>query len=305
MWLMSPPCQPHTRQNNTKKRDLNDKRSAALIHLIEIMETIITPPSFFLLENVVNFESSESCKLLTKALKNRGYGFKVFNLSPTDLGIPNTRPRIFLLASRDSRTSFVLPPSMTATNRCKEIRDCVNPANDTIDAFLVPKHTLEASGSFSFDIVTSSSQRSACFTHSYYRYMKGTGSILLMDKDLAKKKFAGHTNSLDYMISTQKHEDVLVNGTGISNVDKKRKRGECEKTVDEDAPGQSRGTLPWYDPFVNKLRYFSPNEIASLLGFPSTFEFPTGVSLKKQYALVGNSLHVSLVTELLKLFLPA
>ena len=82
---------------------------------------------------------------------------------------------------------------------------------------------------------------------------------------------------------------------------KKRKRGRCEETIDEKVSGE---TSSWYGPFVNKLRYFSPNEIASLLGFPSTFEFPTGVSLKKQYALVGNSLHVSLVTELLKLFFP-
>ena len=302
MWLMSPPCQPHTRQNDTKKRDLNDKRSAALTHIIDIIETITTPPSYLLLENVVNFESSESCKMLTRALKNRGYEFKLFNLSPTDLGIPNTRPRIFLLASRDSKSSFVLPPVLTAAKQCKEIRNCVNSANDTVDAFVVPKSTLEASGSFSFDIVTPSSSRSACFTHSYYRYMKGTGSILLMDDDLGKKMFAGYTNSLDYMISTQNHVGVPRQGSGISNsIEKKRKRGRCEETIDEKVSGE---TSSWYGPFVNKLRYFSPNEIASLLGFPSTFEFPTGVSLKKQYALVGNSLHVSLVTELLKLFFP-
>ena len=43
------------------------------------------------------------------------------------------------------------------------------------------------------------------------------------------------------------------------------------------------------------LRYFSPGEIAMLLGFPSQFSFPSTVTLKQQYKVLGNSLNVSMV----------
>ena len=44
-----------------------------------------------------------------------------------------------------------------------------------------------------------------------------------------------------------------------------------------------------------RLRYFSPAEIAMLLGFPSQFSFPSTVTLKQQYKVLGNSLNVSMV----------
>ena len=58
----------------------------------------------------------------------------------------------------------------------------------------------------------------------------------------------------------------------------------------------------WYKPYVGKLRYFEPHEIASLLGFPKSFSFPKNIPLQKQYALAGNSLHVTAVAALLELF---
>lgn len=50
---------------------------------------------------------------------------------------------------------------------------------------------------------------------------------------------------------------------------------------------------------VLKLRYFTPREVANLHGFPSDFCFPSSVSVKQQYRLLGNSLNVHVVTELL------
>ena len=48
-----------------------------------------------------------------------------------------------------------------------------------------------------------------------------------------------------------------------------------------------------------RLRYFSPAEISKLLGFPSQFSFPSTVTLKQQYKVLGNSLNVSMVGLLL------
>ena len=42
-------------------------------------------------------------------------------------------------------------------------------------------------------------------------------------------------------------------------------------------------------------------ELLRLSGFPSNFSFPEGMPLKKQFACIGNSINVTVVTEILKL----
>ena len=48
-----------------------------------------------------------------------------------------------------------------------------------------------------------------------------------------------------------------------------------------------------------QLRYFTPQEVANLHSFPASFTFPEGVTRKQQYALLGNSLSVAVVSDLL------
>ena len=48
----------------------------------------------------MGFELSECCKLLLDALTTRGYNFEQFILSPKQFGIPNERPRYYLIAER-------------------------------------------------------------------------------------------------------------------------------------------------------------------------------------------------------------
>uniref|UniRef100_A0AAQ4RJB6 tRNA (cytosine(38)-C(5))-methyltransferase n=1 Tax=Gasterosteus aculeatus aculeatus TaxID=481459 RepID=A0AAQ4RJB6_GASAC len=50
-----------------------------------------------------------------------------------------------------------------------------------------------------------------------------------------------------------------------------------------------------------KLRYFSPREVANLMGFPQSFSFPQQISTKQQYRVLGNSLNVVVVARLLRL----
>jgi site-specific DNA-cytosine methylase len=49
-------------------------------------------------------------------------------------------------------------------------------------------------------------------------------------------------------------------------------------------------------------RYFAPEEIARLLHFPDWFRFPEGISLKRRWHYIGNSLSVAAVREVLKVF---
>ncbi|XP_022790094.1 tRNA (cytosine(38)-C(5))-methyltransferase-like [Stylophora pistillata] len=50
---------------------------------------------------------------------------------------------------------------------------------------------------------------------------------------------------------------------------------------------------------ILKLRYFTPREVANLHCFPHDFCLPSSLSVKQQYRLLGNSLNVLVVSELL------
>ncbi|XP_028393906.1 tRNA (cytosine(38)-C(5))-methyltransferase-like isoform X2 [Dendronephthya gigantea] len=48
------------------------------------------------------------------------------------------------------------------------------------------------------------------------------------------------------------------------------------------------------------LRYFTPREIANILCFPAEFGFPKNVTTRQRYRLLGNSLNILVVKELMK-----
>lgn len=94
--LMSPPCQPFTR--NGLKEDVNDSRTDSFIHLLDILPKLNV--EYILIENVKGFESSKMRNILLESLKTSKFIFQEFILSPTQFGIPNTRHRYYCLAKR-------------------------------------------------------------------------------------------------------------------------------------------------------------------------------------------------------------
>ncbi|XP_039982589.1 tRNA (cytosine(38)-C(5))-methyltransferase isoform X2 [Xiphias gladius] len=94
--LMSPPCQPFTRIG--LKGDIHDPRTKSLLYLLDLLPRLRRLPRFILLENVKGFESSSARELLVKTLMECGYTFQEMMVSPTSVGIPNSRLRYFLIA---------------------------------------------------------------------------------------------------------------------------------------------------------------------------------------------------------------
>ena len=284
MWFMSPPCQPHTRQHSNQEEDLDDPRSASFLHLIGLIRTMKESrmPSLLFLENVVGFESSRSFQLWVEALEQRQYKFWSFQLTPTQVGLPNDRPRYFCLALRTDRMmdeaslgslkAYRNSESSAVLKGIPELGVKFEADVDEMDlprlsVFLdkstdskglsMPQKSLRGNTGWSLDIVTPLNRRTSCFTSGYGRYNRGTGSVLYDDET---REFQ--------LLEPEKRE------------------------FDEN---WSRALD------FSKLRYFSGAEMALLMGFSSDFSFPTGFTPKQQWKLIGNSLNVRVASKVVEL----
>ncbi|KAH9760779.1 tRNA (cytosine(38)-C(5))-methyltransferase 2 [Citrus sinensis] len=303
-WLLSPPCQPYTRQGLQKQS--SDARAFSFLKILELIPHTVKPPHMLFVENVVGFETSDTHAKMIEILANSDYLTQEFILSPLQFGVPYSRPRYFCLAKRkplsfrcqllnnqllrspspllgnddmtvitkhdqpddswdkllescdpverflefsnsgdqvNTETGFLSTGTAAvddfgAAEETVEVDRCVS-----IDHFLVPLSLIERWGS-AMDIVYPDSKRCCCFTKSYYRYVKGTGSLLAT----VQPKNKGKASSLK-----EQH-----------------------------------------------LRYFTPREVANLHSFPGDFQFPHHLSLRQRYALLGNSLSIAVVAPLLQ-----
>ncbi|KAJ8389046.1 hypothetical protein AAFF_G00124430 [Aldrovandia affinis] len=286
MILMSPPCQPFTRIG--LQGDVSDPRAKSFLYILDLLPRLSKRPRFLLLENVKGFETSSARDALVKTLKDCGYSYQEFLLSPTCLGIPNSRLRYFLIAR-------AMPGSFSFQATAEQILEGFpkSAKGDYADPAPVPIHCPPSAGSsieggedpgvpggggggeveereyllppktllryaLLLDIVRPTCRRSVCFTKGYGHYVEGTGSVLQSRTDTkVEKAFA----SLDSLSEEQKLSQLSTLG----------------------------------------LRYFTPREIANLMGFPADFSFPEKTSIKQRYRVLGNSLNVRVVAKLIEL----
>ena len=96
LWLMSPPCQPFTRQG--AQRDAEDARAFSFLSLLRLVPRLRVKPTHVLVENVVGFETSETRDVLLRTLEQNGFDSREFILSPRMFGVPYSRPRYFCVA---------------------------------------------------------------------------------------------------------------------------------------------------------------------------------------------------------------
>lgn len=303
-WLLSPPCQPYTRQGLQK--DSGDARAFSFLKILELIPHILRPPSMLFVENVVGFETSDTHTKLIEILAQTNFVTQEFILSPLQFGVPYSRPRYFCLAKRkplsfknqlynnclrwspgplcghddnmvaidhgksqeswdellqscepveqflefknrsnqtDTESAF-LDTTSNSTDAYGEKNDDENGLDvSSLDQYLVPLSLIERWGS-AMDIVYPDSKRCCCFTKSYYRYVKGTGSLLATVQPKKKGK--------SFPLKEQ-----------------------C-------------------------LRFFTPREVANLHSYPEDFHFPQPISLRQRYALLGNSLSIAVVAPLLQ-----
>ena len=258
-----------------------------------------------------------SFQMWRKVLCDRHYDTAHFHLDPVDVGIPNNRPRHYTVAFRRggsllrrltsersdkiqrfsmiegleklfARESLDKPPiihdekalsTLCSTSELPRIEAFLDPALSpaTLEQLRIPKKTRESSGAWCFDIVTPDQRRSSCFTHSYGKFIRGTGSILYTGK-----------------IATNEGEgDELPRAELFELADPQ------DRAYDESWSKR----INWDD----DMRYLSGTEIARLFGFPvdcasdgpvamRSFGFPSTCTMKQQWKLLGNSINVKVAS---------
>ncbi|KAJ7725527.1 S-adenosyl-L-methionine-dependent methyltransferase [Mycena maculata] len=297
LWLLSPACQPYTVLNPSAKGEL-DSRAASFLHLVQdVLPELARDnahPTHFLVENVGGFEISATRWILVTTLHTLGYNISEFLLTPLQFGIPNSRLRYYLLAKRTPLAFRYLktpgdggalrlipghgndtwidrrlldPENNSADEDVHEIRDYLD--LESAGESTIPDKVLRKWGRL-FDIVLPSSRRTCCFTRGYTHLVERSGSILQMNED----------------------QDT---GTVF------------DKFLQSKASNESADAVRILDQLG--LRYFSPEELLRLFSFTSSpssghpsdcsFRWPDGISRKTKYRLIGNSVNVKVVEELI------
>ncbi|CAL1576608.1 unnamed protein product [Knipowitschia caucasica] len=298
--LMSPPCQPFTRLG--LKRDVVDQRTKSFLYVLELLPRLSPPPRFILLENVKGFEESCARNALVEALDQCGYSYKEIMVSPTSVGIPNSRLRYFLIA-KHSDEDF-------CANAHSKILECfpVHAEPGVCEQSTEAPH--QPQGPFLYKLETAEEVQKK-LQQNQDPSIRQIQDFLEPNVDLDQyllppKTLLRYANILDIVrpicrrsICFTKGYGRYVEGTGsVLHTSPKAQMEAVFRGLAELSEEQRLERLQ-----TLSLRYFTPREVANLMGFPLTFEFPEDVPLKQRYKVLGNSLNVVVVSKLLQILL--
>jgi len=209
-WVMSPPCQPFCRMGN--RQGLQDLRSRAFLNLMEIFDA--APPESFVLENVAGFLGSDGHELLLSRLRRHGFQFREFSLCPMSFGIPNQRPRFYLVASKRALASMDVP-----LRTCGSIQEYLDA--EVEDACVLESATL-SKHAYGMDFVVPQDRRSTCFIGGYGQRYVGSGSFLVTPRGIRRfspseiARFMGLPASFRFPDSVSRAQRYKLLGNGLS-----------------------------------------------------------------------------------------
>jgi tRNA (cytosine38-C5)-methyltransferase len=198
-------------------------------------------------------------------------------------------------------------------------------ASDRGSELAVPEKVLSSSSGWCLDLRTPNSEYTACFTKSYSRFARGTGSVLVEPLRI-NNAHDGNSNGNDDEIASDEYHRLVAELESILVAP----RLSHETTTTPPLPPTSSLTSSttstttmttaitgephheeasnragWWTrvqarvPFSISIRYLSPSELLRLFGFPPTFTFPATLPQQKCYELIGNSINVTVVSRLL------
>lgn len=301
MILMSPPCQPFTRIG--LKGDIADPRTKSFLYILDLLPRLSRPPRFILLENVKGFESSSARDCLVKTLTECGYTFQEVMVSPTSVGIPNSRLRYFLIAKLSAENQ--------STQRSKTPDAFTPPAERespeqlTDSGPLRPEEDVEGSRVLYKQETTKDAQRKTSQNNDLSVRRIRDFLEPAVDEEhflLPPRTLLRYALLLDIVQPSCRRSVCFTKGYGRYVEGTGSVLQSCEGTEME-AVFRGLDSLCEEEKLQKlsqlRLRYFSPREVANLMGFPQSFSFPEQTSTRQQFRALGNSLNVEVVVRLL------
>ncbi|KAM7176254.1 tRNA (cytosine(38)-C(5))-methyltransferase isoform 2-T2 [Macrochelys suwanniensis] len=326
MILMSPPCQPFTRIG--LQGDVSDPRTNSFLYILDILPRLQRLPKYILLENVKGFETSSARNKLVETLKKCGFKYQEFLLSPTCLGIPNSRLRYFLIAKLQSelfsfQASGQILENFPDQEAKASVKHRVAEGLEKESSFTPPKEEHIEPNSDSDDSSGQCSQKEEFIfkleTAKEMEKKQNQDSDLsiqmlkdFLEKDgeemsqffLPPKALLRYAFLLDIVTPSCRRSTCFTKGYG-HYVEGTGSVLQTAEDVQLESVFKSVEMLSEEEKLMKlstlKLRYFTPREIANLHGFPPEFGFPDKITVKQRYRLLGNSLNVHVVAKLISL----
>ncbi|NXI65829.1 TRDMT methyltransferase, partial [Anseranas semipalmata] len=323
MILMSPPCQPFTRIG--LQGDVSDPRTKSFLYILDILPRLQKLPKYLLLENVKGFESSSARNELLRTLETCGFKYQEFLLSPTCLGIPNSRLRYFLIAKLHQEPFFFHAPGQVNQDLEELFKDKVVaevceassslPSGEkNLDPNIGPDCSSKKSlpkGAFLFKLETAEEierkhSQDNDFSIQMLKDFLEEENEEMSQYFLAPKSLVRYAFLLDIVKPTSRRSTCFTKGYG-HYVEGTGSVLQTAVDVQLESVFKHIENLPEEEKLMKlstlKLRYFTPREIANLHGFPPEFGFPDKVTVKQCYRLLGNSLNVHVVAKLISVLL--
>ncbi|XP_034004162.1 tRNA (cytosine(38)-C(5))-methyltransferase [Trematomus bernacchii] len=304
MILMSPPCQPFTRIG--LQGDINDPRSKSFLYILDLLPRLCRLPRYILLENVKGFETSAARDRLVKTLTECGYTFQEVMVSPTSVGIPNSRLRYFLIAKISTENlSIQSSKILDAFPHPAEQPKVLSPSADTCQP---EEEVQEGHVLYKLETKTDAQRKMSQNNDLSLRLIQDflEPQIDMELYLLPPKTLLRYALLLDIVRPTCRRSVCFTKGygryvEGTGSVMQGCVETEMESVftgLDQCAEDEKLQRL-----LKLKLRYFTPREVANLMGFPQSFTFPKKTTTKQQYRVLGNSLNVVVVARLLQVLL--
>ena len=158
----------------------------------------------------LGFEVSEARRSLVSTLSSSGFFWREFLLTPTQIGVPNSRLRYYLIARKRDFPSYddpfehlpkgeiieQFPGAEKGDVECETLGSYLE-TGDHLDEYLIGADVLKKRAEVA-DIVTAEGFKSCCFTKSYGRYVEGTGEVVhkMTCKTQLKRTQAGSGRTL-------------------------------------------------------------------------------------------------------------
>ncbi|XP_071850909.1 tRNA (cytosine(38)-C(5))-methyltransferase-like isoform X2 [Apostichopus japonicus] len=328
VFLMSPPCQPFTRVG--LKGDKTDPRTSSFLYLLQTLPQLTKKPGYILVENVKGFESSDTRNELVDVLKKCHYSYKEFLLSPTDLGVPNQRLRYFLLAKQQplifkettltNEENTLLNHQILSENVCchsnldkNNLQEVESTPGRTDTSDINDRSKSEAdiqntSKSMSIsnlesqrDIGSKTEDKISPKERNIKEYLEALSQESFEDYAVPDKTLLRFERVMDIVREEDERTCCFtkayghyVEGTGsfLQHNNSLTKQWAFEDRLDSNVTLLRLQQL--------SLRYFTPREVANFHCFPKEFSFPSELSPKQQYRVLGNSLNAHVVSVLLR-----